>query len=139
MLQMLNRLINRVATIAYGFRRRPDGTSGAHAIALTPNRKIILVRLRYAKGWRLPGGGRSSEERLEEAVLRELREEIGMRSHGTVRDSPIAGVLIVEDVIYRPRRLSWEVEAIYEATLDNLPRDASRRTRAWIETARVAL
>ena len=37
--------------------RRPR-TFGAHALALTPARKVILVRLRYAPGWRLPGGGR---------------------------------------------------------------------------------
>jgi ADP-ribose pyrophosphatase YjhB (NUDIX family) len=139
MLQMLNRLINRAATIAYGFRRRPDGTSGAHGIALTPDRKIILVRLRYAPGWRLPGGGRSKDEGLEDAVLRELQEEIGMRSHGKVRRSLIAGVLIVEDVVYRPRKWSWEVEAICEAAIDDLPPDAARRTRDWIETARGAL
>jgi len=38
------------------FVRRPR-TFGAHALALTPERKLILVRLRYAPGWRLPGGG----------------------------------------------------------------------------------
>ena len=139
MLQMLNRLINRAATIAYGFRRRPDGTSGAHAIALTPDGKIILVKLRYAKGWRVPGGGRSKGEGLEAAVLRELGEEIGMRSHGVGRASPIAGVLIVQDVLYRPRRWSWEVEAVCEAAIDDLPPETSRRTRAWLTAARDAL
>ena len=37
--------------------RRPR-TFGAHALALTPERRIVLVKLRYAPGWRLPGGGR---------------------------------------------------------------------------------
>ncbi len=46
--------------------------------------KVILVKLRYAPGWRLPGGGRRGTEEPQEAVLRELREEIGMTSHGTV-------------------------------------------------------
>ena len=36
------------------FVRRPR-TYGAHALALTPERKIVLVKLRYAAGWRLPG------------------------------------------------------------------------------------
>jgi hypothetical protein len=38
------------------FVRRPR-TFGAHAIALTPERKLVLVKLRYASGWRVPGGG----------------------------------------------------------------------------------
>src|SRR4051812_909246 len=64
--------------------RRPR-TFGAHALALTPEGKIILVKLRYARGWRLPGGGRSADEDPRHAVLRELREEIGMTAHGRVR------------------------------------------------------
>ena len=45
------------------FVRRPR-TYGAHAIALTPKRKLILVKLRYAPGWRVPGGGRKDGEYL---------------------------------------------------------------------------
>jgi len=36
-------------------------TFGAHAVALTPARKIVLLRLWYAPGWRLPGGGNEVE------------------------------------------------------------------------------
>jgi hypothetical protein len=43
------------------FIRRPR-TYGAHAIALTPKRRIVLVKLRYAPGWRVPGGGRKANE-----------------------------------------------------------------------------
>src|SRR3954469_21604622 len=64
--------------------RRPR-TFGAHALALTPERKAILVKLRYAPGWRLPGGGRSEAEDPRDAVLRELREEIGLISHVRLR------------------------------------------------------
>ena len=63
------------------FVRRPR-TFGAHALAFTPEGRIILVKLRYAPGWRLPGGGRGEHEDPRDAVLRELREEIGMMSHG---------------------------------------------------------
>src|SRR5215207_7427381 len=104
------------------FVRRPR-TFGAHAVALTPDGKVILVRLRYAPGWRLPGGGRAEDEDPRDAVLRELREEIGMTAHGPVtlaaelekrpdfkRD--LASLLIVREVRYRPRRWSWEVDAI---------------------------
>src|SRR3954453_12448454 len=101
------------------FVRRPR-TFGAHALALTPERRIVLVKLRYAPGWRLPGGGHGPDEDPRDAVLRELREEIGLTSHGKVRlaaeleeladfKRDLASVLVVENVRYTPR-WSWEVE-----------------------------
>ena len=123
------------------FIRRPL-TFGAHALALTPERKVILVKLRYARGWRLPGGGRAPDEEPRDAVLRELREEIGMTSHGVVRlaaeleqatdfKRDLASLLIVEDVHYAPR-WSWEVERICEAPLDDLPEGVAPIARGWI-------
>jgi 8-oxo-dGTP pyrophosphatase MutT (NUDIX family) len=131
------------------FFRRPR-TFGAHALALTPQGKVILVRLRYAPGWRLPGGGRDEHEDPREAVLRELREEIGMTSHGSVRlaaeleestdfKRDLASLLVVRDVEYRPKRWSWEVEAIMEAGMDDLPKGLSPRTRDWLEAVRSKL
>jgi len=124
------------------FLRRPR-TFGAHALALTPEGKIILVRLRYAPGWRLPGGGRDESEDPRDAVLRELREEIGMTGHGEVRlaceleeatdfKRDLASLLVVRDVRYQPRRWSWEVERIMEAAPDALPADLSPRMADWI-------
>ena len=124
------------------FLRRPR-TFGAHALAFTPERRIILVRLRYAPGWRLPGGGRDEREDPRDAVLRELREEIGMTGHGDVRlaceleeatdfKRDLASLLIVRDVVYTPRKWSWEVEAIMETTLDALPAGLSPRMADWI-------
>ena len=122
-------------------------TFGAHALALTPERKVVLVRLRYAPGWRLPGGGRAESEDPRDAVLCELREEIGMVSHGAVRlacelDEPadfkrdLASLLLVEDVRYRPPKWSWEVEETCEAPIDELPADLSPRTSRWLEAMR---
>ena len=128
------------------FLRRPR-TFGAHALALTPARKVILVKLRYAPGWRLPGGGRSEDEDPREAVLRELREEIGMTAHGTVRlaaeldenadfKRDLAFLFVVEDVAYQPRRWSWEIERVTEAALDDLPEDMSPRAERWLTAVR---
>jgi len=128
------------------FLRRPR-TFGAHALALTPEGKIILVRLRYAPGWRLPGGGRNEREDPRDAVLRELREEIGMTSHGEVRlaceleeatdfKRDLASLLVVRDVRYAPRKWSWEVEQIMEAALDALPAELSPRMADWIDAVK---
>jgi 8-oxo-dGTP pyrophosphatase MutT (NUDIX family) len=127
------------------FVRRPR-TLGAHALALTPDRKLVLVKLRYVPGWRVPGGGRHPHESAEEAVLRELREEIGLTSHGRIRfagelEEPVhfkrdlSALLIVEDVVYRPRWM-WEVEQVGEFTLDALPPDTAQSTLRWIELLR---
>lgn len=126
--------------------RRPR-TFGAHALALTPGHKIVLVKLRYASGWRLPGGGRSENEDPRDAVLRELREEIGMTAHGAVRlaaeldeaadfKRDLAFLFVIEDVEYRVPRWSWEVEGIIEAAIDDLPPDLSPRAERWIAAVR---
>ena len=130
------------------FVRRPR-TYGAHALALTPDRKLILVKLRYAPGWRLPGGGRSAAEDPRDAVLRELSEEIGMTSCGAVRlaceleqavhfKHDLASLLIVEDVHYVPR-WSWEVERVIAWDLNRLPDDLAPIAQAWIAALRVHL
>ena len=128
------------------FVQRPR-TLGAHALALTPERSVVLVKLRYAPGWRIPGGGRGSDESAEEAALRELREEIGMTAHGRVRlgceleetvdfKRDLAALLIVEDVRYRPPRWSWEVEKVGEFPLDALPADSAEPTLRWVALLR---
>lgn len=124
------------------FVRRPR-TFGAHAVALTSERKLILVKLRYAPGWRVPGGGRRHDESAEQAGLRELREEIGMTAHGRVRlacefeevvdfKRDLAALLIVEDVVYRAR-WTWEVEQVAEFPVTSLPPDTTPSTQRWIE------
>ena len=126
------------------FVRRPR-TYGAHAVALTREKRLILVKLRYAPGWRLPGGGRKPHEPPIEAALRELREEIGMTAHGEVqlaceleeaidfkRDT--ASLVVVRDVEYRPPKWSWEIEQVREVDLNALPPGTSAQTRRWLET-----
>ena len=131
------------------FIRRPR-TFGAHALALTPQRAVVLVKLRYASGWRVRGGGRHRDENAEEAVLRELREEIGMTAHGRVRlaceleeavafKRDLAALLVVEDVAYAPKRWSWEIEQVGEFALDDLPPDVAPRVMRWIELVRAYL
>ncbi len=141
------RAAHRLLKLAW-FIRRPR-SFGVHALALTPTGRAILVKLRYAPGWRLPGGGRKEAEDPQDAVLRELREEIGMTSHGDLNlaceleeqvdhKRDLASLFIVRDVQYRAK-WSWEVEDVMEADLDSLPRDLSSRMTAWLRELRPKL
>ena len=134
---------------AFWFVTRPE-IYGAHAVPVTPEGRIVLVKLRYAPGWRLPGGGRKAKEDPRDAALRELREEIGLTSHGEVRcfgelvethdfREDHATLFVIRDVVYRPPRWSLEIEEVTEAALDDLPADTSRRTLAWLAAVRAML
>ena len=138
----LARVLNRLRKFVWRFTGRP---AGVHALAFTDGGKVILVKLTYAEGWRAPGGGVGRSETAAQAILRELSEEIGMTRHGRI--SEVRGsaegvatdpVFVVTDVEYRPRR-SWEIAAVGEFSLDSLPPDLSRRTRAWIERSAASL
>ncbi|OAN58843.1 NUDIX domain-containing protein [Sphingomonas sp. TDK1] len=72
------------ARTAGWFLTRPR-TRGVRAIAVTSSGQVVLVRHSYIEGWHLPGGGQGRDEAAEAAALRELREEIGMVSHGPAR------------------------------------------------------
>jgi 8-oxo-dGTP pyrophosphatase MutT (NUDIX family) len=136
---LVDRILRPLATAAFALlKRRARSRPGVHAVALTPERRIILVKLRYAPGWRLPGGGRDEGEDPTEAALRELTEEIGMTGHGAVErvQSSVDPLIIVRDVRYRARRWSWEVEAVREAPLHALPPDLSPIAARWLASLR---
>lgn len=51
---------------------------GVAALVEDAQGRVLLVRHSYNPGWRLPGGGVDRGEAPAEAVLRELREEVGL-------------------------------------------------------------
>jgi ADP-ribose pyrophosphatase YjhB (NUDIX family) len=51
---------------------------GVAALVLDAEGRVLFVRHGYSPGWRLPGGGVGRGEPPEDAVLRELREEVGL-------------------------------------------------------------
>jgi 8-oxo-dGTP pyrophosphatase MutT (NUDIX family) len=126
------------------FVTRPK-TVGVHGIPLTPEGKIVLVTLSYARGWRLPGGGQKATEDSRTAMLRELREEIGLTSyesadlvssfaHRPDYRSGEASLFVVRGVRYEPR-WSFEVKAVGEFCLRDLPTDTAQITRQLLALA----
>jgi 8-oxo-dGTP pyrophosphatase MutT (NUDIX family) len=55
---------------------------GASAIAQDELGRVLLVHHSYIPGWSLPGGGVERNEPPEVAVIRELREEVGLTDCG---------------------------------------------------------
>ena len=45
-----------------------------------------------------------------------------------------ASLVIVRDVYYRPKRWNWEIEAVCETALGDLPDDTSPQTHRWLRT-----
>ncbi len=120
------RLLVRAAVTAFQtlrravwFVTRPD-VRGVLAVPMTPDGKVVLVRLTYDKGWHLPGGGLKRGEEPQAAILRELEEEIGLSAHGEVlclgefqhrpdRRRGRSTLFLVRDVVYAFTR-SIEIE-----------------------------
>jgi len=147
------RLARTVFTFFNGVRlalRKVTGHSraGVHGVPLTRQGGVVLVRLTYAPGWRIPGGGRNRQEEPEQAMLRELREEIGLISHGSIDrledDRPASGesvgraaFFVIRDVVYRPRR-SLEVAEVREFDPRALPDGTTRWTAHLVGRASIS-
>lgn len=64
---------------------RPQLRHSARALILTPDDELLLGRHRVSDGyvWAAPGGGIEAGESPEEALRRELREEVGLALDAT--------------------------------------------------------
>ncbi|MGI9413703.1 MAG: NUDIX domain-containing protein [Hyphomicrobiales bacterium] len=75
----LFRLALRLVVQPY-FRLTRGQTLGVRAAVRDPSGGFLLVRHTYAPGWMFPGGGVDRSETLEDAVVREVWEETGVRA-----------------------------------------------------------
>ena len=71
--------LNRIALIAKITAQALLAPVAYAACALVErDGKVLLVRHSYVAGWLLPGGGVARGEPAEQAILREMKEEIGL-------------------------------------------------------------
>jgi ADP-ribose pyrophosphatase YjhB (NUDIX family) len=126
---------------AYWFVVRPVSV-GVLGIVLDETGRILLVEQTYRNGWYLPGGGVRRKEPLDEALRRELREEVGVepaeppRLHGLYWNfaeskSDYVAVFVVERWSRRPAR-SIEIANDRFFAPDELPEDTSPAARRRI-------
>jgi 8-oxo-dGTP pyrophosphatase MutT (NUDIX family) len=135
---------NPVLTAAHLARRtwwlaaRPVSV-GVLGLVLDGGGRVLLVEHTYRRGWYLPGGGARRKEPLDEALRRELREEVGIepsaapRLHGVYWNfkegkSDYVVVFVVERWTRRPTRSLEIAESRFFAPRA-LPEDVSPAAR----------
>lgn len=121
-------------------------TLGVRGVVTDEQGRVLLVEHTYLKGWYLPGGGVDAGETTEGALVRELREEVGVEVEGRPRLLSIhsAERLFKGDhvLVYRVdrwRKVASDAEGeILNAEFfppDALPDGATRSTRERVAEA----
>lgn len=112
---------------------------GVQGIVLNQQGQVLLVKHTYMPGWYIPGGGIKRKETAEEAVIRELDEEVGVKVAGPMEQMKVyfrklygnayyQVVYIVRDFQQEPRRC-FEIAESAWFDLDDLPEDTVMHTR----------
>ena len=123
------------------FLVEPRFTVTAGAVVLDAEGRVLLLehRFRTGSGWGIPGGFIEKGEQPEEALRRELREEVGLE----LESAEIAFVRAIKrppqiEIIFRCRargsttRKNIEIKSADWFTLDHLPSELSRDQRQLI-------
>lgn len=75
----LRNLYDTLVQVAYDlFLKLNPRKLSAHAVIVNGEGKVLVLRSRYANAWMLPGGGLNAREHIDEGVVRECREELGV-------------------------------------------------------------
>jgi 8-oxo-dGTP pyrophosphatase MutT (NUDIX family) len=140
--RLLAPVISRLLHIYWRFARAM--TLGVRALVIDEQGRIFLVKHSYVSGWHLPGGGVEAGETLEQAVVRELREEANIE----ITEPPqLHGIFFNDRISRRDHVALFVVRAFRELAapvpdreivahgffaVDRLPNDTTAGTRARI-------
>lgn len=118
-------------------------TRGVRAIIVDSRGKVLLVRHNYEDGWFLPGGKVRKNENDDDALRRELREELGiselthitvlgeyMNTHEYKKDTIV--VFVVRSFAQQPKQ-HFEIKEQQFFHPQDLPTGTSPGTRRRIE------
>ncbi|MCX6727941.1 MAG: NUDIX domain-containing protein [Candidatus Saccharibacteria bacterium] len=119
---------------------KPKFTIGCFAVIFDEDNKVLLVHRRDRDLWVLPGGAMETGESPDDAVVREVNEETGLR----VRVENLAGLYskpLEDDILllFTCKRLDGELTLNNEAdkieyfTIDNIPANTNPRHRGRIQ------
>ena len=144
MLRPFATLVNRTLRLYWRIRR--PKTFGVRAFVFGSDGRLLLVRHTYDRYWYLPGGGRKESEPPDQALARELREELGITAARIERPfatyfseregkrDTIDVFVAHADAIGKLQRL--EIAAAQWFELDALPPDISPATLRRIQEYR---
>jgi len=119
-------------------------TATAGAMIFDDQSRILLLEhvFRPDSGWGIPGGFLTKDEQPEEALRRELREEIGIEVEDVemffvrnLRGPRQIEIYFRAKAIGSPRPCSFEIKKAEWFPTDNLPRELSKDQRRLIERA----
>ncbi len=141
----LRRIFVRLAHLAHvgWMRLRRPVTLGVKAALFDAEGRVLLVKHTYVKGWHLPGGGVSRDEKMSEAARREVREELGLALTGEL---PLVALYFAPHngksdhiALFRATAFEGEITRNWEIAeadffhLTDLPRATTGATRRRIE------
>ena len=120
-------------------------TIGVRAVVRSEDGQFLLVRHSYTPGWHLPGGGIEKGETAEQALSRELFQEIGVRLvgspvlHGVFHNSAVSTrdhvlvYLCSTDLEVPVSQGSMEISEVGYFGLDGLPKNIDPGTERRIK------
>ena len=118
---------------------QPKFTVSATAIIVNESGEVLLLEhvLRPASGWALPGGFLEPQEQAEDALRREMREEISLelanvRPYLAKTHRTHVEIFFLADPVGDPRVKSREIMDFKWFSLKDLPADMSRSQQRLI-------